>query len=151
MMIRLSNLLVHRLRRSEDGAAAVEFALLGPAFILMMLGVLQIGIAMQNYNALRSLSADVARYAMVQYQTGNEISNTQIETFTRNHALGAPYLFHQDRVNARVITASTQRVTGARELQLTVTYQIDSVLSFAGIEFPFVTYTRPIFLLEEAT
>ncbi|MCB2065421.1 MAG: pilus assembly protein [Erythrobacter sp.] len=35
-----------RLRRSDHGAAAVEFALLGPAFLLMMLGVLQVGIAM---------------------------------------------------------------------------------------------------------
>jgi len=138
-----------RIYRDEKGAIAVEFALLGPIFLLMFVGVLQVGLALQNYNALRGLSADVARYAMVQYQTGNEISNSQIETWALNHALGAPYLLDQNRVNAVVSTAGTQRVTGATELQLVVSYQIDSFLGFAGIEFPFVTYTRPIFLLDE--
>ncbi len=139
-----------RIRRDETGASAIEFALLGPIFLLLFMGVLQVGIAMQNYNALRGLSADVARYAMVQYQTGNEVSNSQIETWAENAALGAPYLLDQNRVNAVVTTASTQRVTGATELQLVISYQLDSFLGFAGIEFPFVTYTRPIFLLDEA-
>lgn len=138
-----------RIRRDEKGAAAIEFALLGPAFLLMLMGVLQVGMAMQNYNALRSLSADVARYAMVQYQTGNKLSNSQIETFAENHALGAPYLLDQNRVNVVVTNASTQRVAGATELEVVVAYQVDSLLGFAGIEFPFITYTRPIFLLDE--
>lgn len=138
-----------RIGRDEHGAAAIEFALLGPAFLLMLMGVLQVGIAVQNYNALRSLSADVARYAMVQYQTGNELSNSQLETFAENHALGAPYLLDQYRVNAVVTTASNQRVAGATELTITVSYQIDSLLGFAGIEFPFITYTRPVFLLDD--
>lgn len=141
--------LFSRLRRDETGATAIEFALLSPALILMMIGVLQVGMAMQNYNALRGLSADVARYTMVQYQTGNTISNSQIENWAENHALGAPYLLHQDRVNAVVTTPGTQRVTGATELQLVISYQMDSFLGFAGIEFPFITYTRPIFLLDE--
>ena len=73
--------LLNRIRRNDTGAAAIEFALLSPALILMMIGVLQVGVAMQNYNALRGLSADVARYTMVQYQTGNTISNSQIESW----------------------------------------------------------------------
>lgn len=138
-----------RVRRDETGVSAIEFALLGPIFLLLFFGVLQVGMAMQSYNALRGLSADVARYAMVQYQTGNRLSNSQIETWAENAALGAPYLLEQDRVNAVVSTASTQRVDGARELQLVISYQLDSILGFAGIELPFISYTRPIFLLDE--
>lgn len=136
-----------RIRRNEDGATMIEFALLGPMFLLMLFGVLQVGVALQNYNALRGISADVARYAMVQYQTGNTISNSQIETWAENHALGAPYMLDTNRMNAVVTNATTQRVAGATELQLVVSYQIDSFL--VGIEFPFITYTRPIFLLDE--
>lgn len=139
-----------RIKRDENGAMAVEFALLGPIFLLLLVGVLQVGMAMQNYNALRSLSADVARYAMVQYQTGNDVSNSQIETWAENAALGPPYLLDQNRINAIVTTSGTQRVTGATELQVVLSYQLDSFLGFAGIEFPFVTYTRPIFLLNDA-
>ncbi len=137
-----------RITRDENGAIAVEFALLAPIFLLLLVGVLQVGMAMQNYNALRGLSADVARYAMVQYQTGNELSNSQLETWAENQALGAPYLLDQNRINATITNAATQRVSGATELQVVVSYQLDSFLGFAGIEFPFVTYTRPVFLLD---
>ena len=137
-----------RLKRDESGAVIVEFALLAPIFLLLLVGVLQVGMAMQNYNALRGVSADVARYAMVQYQTGNELSNSQLETWAENQALGAPYLLDQNRINATITTAASQRVTGATELQVIMSYQLDSFLGFAGIEFPFVTYTRPIFLLD---
>ena len=61
-MIRLLALL-QRLRRNSDGSAVVEFAMLGGLFIAMLLGVFQVGIAMQSYNAMRSMTADVARYA----------------------------------------------------------------------------------------
>ncbi|MFB0611483.1 TadE/TadG family type IV pilus assembly protein [Aurantiacibacter poecillastricola] len=140
--------LFHRIRRDESGATIIEFALLAPMFLLMLMGVLQVGVAMQNYNALRNLSADVARMAMVQYQTGNSLTNSQIETWAENHALGAPYLLDQNRVNAVVTTPGTQRVAGATELQIVISYQIDSFLDFAGIDSPFITYTRPVFLLD---
>ena len=57
--------LFKRLAHDLQGSVAIEFALIGPVFLTMFLGVLQIGIGMQNYNALRGISADVARYAVV--------------------------------------------------------------------------------------
>ena len=137
-----------RLRQDTLGAAAIEFALIGPAFLVMMLGVLQVGMGLQSYNAMRSLSADVARYSVVQYQTGNTISNSQIRSWTRNHASGAPYLLDPDRLGVTVADADTQRVAGAKELRLTVTYQITSVLEFIDIEGPTLDFERPVFLLE---
>jgi Flp pilus assembly protein TadG len=54
-MIRLHTLLA-RIRRDRRGAVMVEFALIGPALLAMLFGVLQFGLGMQNYNALRSIS-----------------------------------------------------------------------------------------------
>ena len=71
--------LLRRLARDVSGSTIVEFALLGPLMMAMMLGVLQLGVGMHGYNAMRSASADVARYAAVQYQTENELSNSQID------------------------------------------------------------------------
>ncbi|QZH74706.1 MAG: pilus assembly protein [Erythrobacter sp.] len=135
-----------RLRRDKAGVAAIEFALIGPAFIVMILGVLQVGMGLQSYNAMRNLSADVARYAMVQYQTGNALSNSQIRSWARNHAQGAPYLMNPDRLGVIIVDAPTQRVAGARELDITVTYRITSVLEFIDIEGPTLDFSRPIFL-----
>lgn len=133
------------LRQDTQGAAIVEFALIAPVFMIMTFGVLHVGMLLQNYNAIRSLSADVARYAMVQHQTGNELTNTQLRTYAINQAQGAPYLLVGDRVNAVIETPSTQRVAGAQERAITVTYQMEGLLDFIGIPAPFVTYERPIF------
>lgn len=137
---------LNRLRRDNAGVAAIEFALIGPAFIVMILGVLQVGMSLQSYNAMRNLSADVARYAMVQYQTGNTLTNSQIRTWARNHGQGAPYLMDPDRLGITIADAENQRVAGARELDITLTYQASSVLEFIDIEGPTMDFNRPIFL-----
>lgn len=141
--------LLRNLACDATGAIAVEFALIGPALLMMILGVVQGGVALQQYNALRGVSADVARYAMVQYQTGNDLTNSQLRTYTRNYASGTPYLLDSERFEATVTDAATQRVTGATEKTLKVTYQMDSVLEYAKIEGPYVTYSRPIFLVND--
>ena len=142
--------LFQRLARDTSGSMVIEFALIGPAFLVMIFGVLQVGIGLQNYNALRNVSADVARYAMVQHQTGNELTASQIRTYALNTGQGAPYLLVGSKMNASVDVAGTQRVAGATEMEITVTYQVDSVLEFADINGPFISYTRPIFLLDNS-
>ncbi|MGZ3196225.1 MAG: TadE/TadG family type IV pilus assembly protein [Croceibacterium sp.] len=138
--------LLFRIRRDKTGAAMVEFALLAPLTIVMMLGVMQLGIALQNYNAVRNVSADVARYAMVQYATGNTLTNDQLRNFALSSGRGAPYLLSSDRMSATVTNATTQRVTGATEKTLTINYQIPSLLDPMGLRGPYITYTRPVFL-----
>ena len=139
-----------RLWRDQRAATAVEFALVGPALLVMVFGVLQVGLAMQNFNALRNVSADVARYAMVQHQTGNTVTNSQIRLYALGRAQGPPYLLSGARLNASVLTAAPQRVEGAVELKITLNYQIDSILEFAGVGGPFISYERPIFLLDNS-
>ena len=45
---------LRRLRRDDRGAAIIEFALLAPVLLGLMLGVLQMGLQMQSFNALRA-------------------------------------------------------------------------------------------------
>jgi Flp pilus assembly protein TadG len=135
-----------RLLGSRRGAAAVEFALLAPAFIVMLLGVLQVGIGMQNYNALRSVSADVSRYAMVQYATGNRLSSEQLRAYALATGISAPYLLDRSAFDAGVEEATAQRVSGATELTLRLDYQVPSLFSTMGLEGPYINYTRPIFV-----
>ncbi len=139
--------LLKRLRRDRNGSVAVEFALVGPMLIGMLMGVLQIGIGMQNYNALRGVSADVARYAVINYQTGNRLSTSQLEDYADGVASGAPYGLDPTRFLATINTANVQRVSGATEYSVTMTYTIPTFLGVFGIdEFP-VTYTRPVFVI----
>lgn len=142
----IGRLFIRRLAADRRGAAVIEFAFLAPMMIVMMLGVVQVGIGLQNYNALRNLSADMARFAMVQYASGNHLTNEQLKTFTESAGQGAPYLLAKTKLHATITDAATQRVTGAKELSMTVTYQIPSLVDSMGLSGPEISYTRPIFL-----
>jgi Flp pilus assembly protein TadG len=138
---------LRRLAADCGGSTMVEFALLAPAFIAMLLGVLQIGIGLQNYNALRGLSADVARYAMIQQARGNPQSNSQLQTYVTTAGTGAPYLLGSS-LDPHVTDAATPQIAGVKELTLTINYQIPTLFSAMGLQGPSITYTRPIFLTQ---
>ena len=143
-MIRLR--ILERLKGDCRGSTIVEFAMLAPVFITMLLGVLQVGLALQSYNALRSASADVARHAMVEYSSGNPMNAEELEAYALQHSTGAPYLMREGAVEIDIVTAPTQRVVGARELTLTMTYQIPSLVESWGLKGPELEYSRPIFV-----
>ena len=139
--------LLSRLRRNRDGSVAVEFALVGPILLGMLMGVLQIGIGMQNYNALRGISTDTARYAVVNYQTANRLTTSQLENYANGLAGGPPYGLVRSRFAVSVSPAATQRVTGATEYSMTVTYNVPTMLGLFGISEIPLSYSRPIFVV----
>lgn len=47
--------------RGQTGSAAVEFAIIAPVFILMLVGMLAFGIYLSATHSIRQLSADAAR------------------------------------------------------------------------------------------
>ncbi|KHS48437.1 MULTISPECIES: TadE/TadG family type IV pilus assembly protein [Novosphingobium] len=136
------------LLRQKQGSVVTEFALLAPTILALMLGVLQIGIGMQNYNAMRSVASDVMRYAVVNYQTGNELTNDQIRFYLRSIAIKSPYKLESARLAISVTNVIDPRIDGTVEKTVTMTYSIPTVLSFIGVDaFP-ITYTQPLFLME---
>jgi Flp pilus assembly protein TadG len=139
--------LLTSLRRNETAAAAVEFALIGPAFLTMFFGIAQVGIGMQQYNALRSISADTARYAVINYQKSNLLTAIQLQDYANNAAKTAPYGLEANRFTSFVSAPVTQRVAGAAEYQIRVTYRVRTWLGIIGMSDIPLTYTRPIFVL----
>lgn len=136
-----------RLGRDASGSAAIEFALIGPAFIGMFMGVLQLGMGMQNYNALRSISADVSRYAVVNYQTRNRLNTAQLQDYAHGIASAPPYGLIRARFAVQITVAANQRVTGANEYNVHLTYRIPTFLAIFNISDIPLTYDRPIFVI----
>jgi Flp pilus assembly protein TadG len=141
-----------KLRRDCGGSVVVEFALIGPAMLGMLFGVLQFGIGMQNYNALRSISAEVARYAVVDAQDAAAQSdmsmrdtNTELEAYAHEIANVAPYGLQTSRLTVTVTSVPT-RVEGASERTINLQYNIPSMLGMIGIDSIPITYTRSVFI-----
>lgn len=136
---------LRRLRRDRAGSTIIEFALLAPVIITLFLGILQVGIWMQSYNALRSIAADTGRYTAVQYQKVNYISNIDMATWARARAVN-DYLFDTNRISTDVTDAANQRITGVTEKTLTITYKYESLLGIIGVGDQDVSFSRPIFV-----
>ncbi|QYJ06108.1 TadE/TadG family type IV pilus assembly protein [Qipengyuania flava] len=139
---------LRQLVRDTRGATMVEFAILVPVIFGAFLGVLQVGLGMQAYNALRNVSADTSRYAVIEYQKENEITIATIQTQAATIATSMPYALESARFTATVTQPGTQRVDGAIEYQIVTTYNVRSVMGFMGFNDVPITFTRPIFLLD---
>jgi len=137
-----------RLARDTHGSALIEFGLLGPVVITLMLGVLQMGMAMQAFNALRGASSDVARFAVVERQKGTALTTTALTTKARTVAQATPYmLLSGNLTTATVSVATTQRVTGATEYTVQYNYNVPNILQIAGLGTIPLSYSRPIFVI----
>ncbi|MBO6608297.1 pilus assembly protein [Altererythrobacter sp.] len=137
-----------RILRDQSGSTIVEFAILAPAIIGLLFGVFQVGLGMQAKNSMRSIAQETARYAVVEYQKQNEISDAVIENWAEAQAMSAPYLLNSS-FDATVTAVGTPRVDGTFEKTLTLTYTPPAVVPLVNWVSPNLTYTRPIFLLDE--
>ena len=134
-----------RLRPDPSGSVIVEFAILAPVVITLLLGVLQVGTWMHSYNALRSVAAETGRYTAVQYQRANYISNIAMATWARDRGIDS-YMFDDADISTDVSDAPNQQITGVTEKTLTLTYTYRSFMSIVGIRDQTVTFSRPIFV-----
>ena len=135
-----------RFGHDERGASAIEFAILAPALIAMLLGVMQVGLYMQAQNALSSVAGDLSRYISVEYQKDNKITNTQLETLAYARATGAPYLLDGARLGTTATDSTTQSIANVREIELQLNYQVPSVMAFASMGPMKLSYKKSIFV-----
>jgi len=138
---------LQRLSRNERGASVIEFALLAPVFIGLMIGVVEVGLYMQNYNAVRSLGTDAARFAAVEYQKNNKISETTLEENIRTLAIASPYQLNGSRLTVEVDEITPSPVNGARQFELNLTYELADIMAGLTIDNISLTYSRQIFVL----
>jgi Flp pilus assembly protein TadG len=77
---------MRRLRRLEDdrGQTAVEFALITPVILVLLLGVIQIGMAFHDYITLTDAARAGARKAVVDRFSGE--TNAQLQQHVRDAA-----------------------------------------------------------------
>jgi Flp pilus assembly protein TadG len=135
------------LARNKTGSAVIEFALLAPLFFAMIFGVLQVGVYLQNYNAVQSLASDGARYVMVEYQKDNKLTDEQIRRVLLGEAVNSPYMLDSARLNIVVDRTGTSRVTGATEISLSFRYTLDNFIPSVELPGSTITYSRPVWVV----
>jgi Flp pilus assembly protein TadG len=56
-------------KRAEQGQDLVEFALILPLLLLLLLGIIEFGIAIFRYNSVANVGREIARYGVVHPKT----------------------------------------------------------------------------------
>lgn len=133
-----------RMKRDSRAATAVEFALAAPIAFMMLFGVFQVGMLMLSYNSMRGLAGEMGRYTVVQYMTGNKISDTQIETAAIERGNRSGSGLNTAHLNVDAVTATTSSVPGVKQIDLTITYGVPNVLPFYPGQTFDMTITKPI-------
>lgn len=75
---------IRRIRR-QDGVVAVEFAIIAPLVLLILVGVIQFGIVYSQYQVLQGAAREGARCASVQ---AGGVTACDVTTAVQNAALG---------------------------------------------------------------
>lgn len=127
------------------GVAAIEFALIAPALLTLFIGIMQLGIQLQSYNAVRSLTSDISRYTMVQYQKDHNVASEDIESVTYATAMGAPYNLSAEQLDVE-ISEGVGPFENTKEILIDLEYTPISLLSSFGVDGITISYSKAVFV-----
>ena len=113
-----------RLRRSERGAAAIEFVLIAPVLILFIVGIAQFGILFMANAGLRNAVAEGARYATIWPRP----TDTQI----RNRITSSEFGLDAANFSAATIAPGTTGVLNYLDITATYAVPMDFIFFSAG-------------------
>ena len=72
-----------RVKRARYGVAAVEFAIVGPVFLLMVFGIIELGRALMVQQLITNASRAGARSAAMMSSTNSDVTNDITEYMTQ--------------------------------------------------------------------
>jgi Flp pilus assembly protein TadG len=131
---------MRRFLRGSSGQGLVEISLVGLIFIAIVLGVIEGGRAVWNYNTLAQAAREGARYAVVHGSKSSDPSgpgsthftspdqDAMVDEIVRRFASGLDD--DNVEVTAEWLDGTNQR--GGR-VRVTVRYQFDSVVGYFGL------------------
>jgi Flp pilus assembly protein TadG len=121
-----------------DGAAAVEFALLAPAMLLLFAGIVGFSFVLSTYSALQEVASDAARAAIAGLTASQQAQYASQYVFS---AIGS-YSFI-DPTQVTVATSAT-----ASTFQVTVSYNASNSF-FSNLPSAFIS--SPVIIRRSAT
>lgn len=112
----------HWIKGDCQGIAAVEFALVAPAFLALFFGIIELGRAAYTQGVVTFAAEEATRYAVVNYN----ISEQEVIDLTEDCLLGV----NRDRINAIVVTGPINPADNTRTISVEVSYNFEFLMPF---------------------
>ncbi|HEY0011819.1 MAG TPA: TadE/TadG family type IV pilus assembly protein [Allosphingosinicella sp.] len=131
-----------RLRRDASGVTAIEFAIVAPILVFMVIGVAQMGALFYGHAALRNAVSEGARYATIHPRpTAAEV----VARIQANRPDSVPGTF-----STPVVTYTQNAATGNWQANVTMSYT--ATFNFVLTQFPITfNYARQANVYAPAT
>jgi len=114
--------LLSRIIQSERGGSVVEFALVCPMLIAVMLSVLEFGEALRSNTGLRDLMGWAGRRAVVARQNNNTISTSVLNDDIRTEAAKAYYNIQTSRFTVQSSVVANTSLNTVDEVRISFQY-----------------------------
>ena len=111
-----------RLATDCRGVSAVEFALLAPVFMGLVIGVIEFGRVAYTQGVVSFAAEEATRYAVVNYS----ISETEVRNLAEACLLG----IDPDRIDAIIVTGPVDPVDNTRTISVEVSYNFEFLLPY---------------------
>jgi len=123
----LRNLLFYRFKNNDRGVAAIEFALVTPVLILLVLGIIEFGWLFNGWVTITSAAREGARIATV--KDGDPELETFVVNAVKNHAYPT---FSKEKVNASYIIGDPEKIKGTEyeSVKVTATGDLEPLVRF---------------------
>jgi Flp pilus assembly protein TadG len=113
--------------RDPSGQTMVEFALVASVFLLLLFAIMQVALAVYNYNTVCSVAREAVRYAMVHSPSStNPASDSQIQQIAVNNAVG----LDSSRLTVTVSWPANASLPLQKDAQVKVSYQYQLNIPF---------------------
>jgi len=121
-----------KLLKREDGSALVEFAVILPVLVFLLVGMMEFGLLLYNQQVITNASREGARYGIVS-RTPRRTAE-EIEAVVNNYCADHLVTFGGGSPDTDVNPADTGGSTFGQDLVVTVTFHYDFLVlpNFVG-------------------
>ncbi len=114
-------------RRYRAGVAGTEFAMVAGAFLLVFFGLIEMALAVYDYNAVCTAAREAVRYAIVHSPTSaNPATKDQIQQVAENYAAS----LDPTQLTVTVNWPTDANLPAQKDAQVQVTYQYQMRIPF---------------------
>jgi hypothetical protein len=132
------------MRQKQCGTAIVEFALVLPILLMLMMTVIEFGRAIERYNGLAKVVRDAARYMSMQQQNTNQNAQRNLIRYGNINGTGSPL---DAALSIEMVPDPVWQTKGSYPLINTVTVRVTGyrftpmVSSVFGLAMPSLTFS----------
>lgn len=136
-----------RMENDQSGSVITEFAICAPVFLALLLGVFQVGIAVQAKNAMQSVIGEVGRNVAVGYLNSETelFGEGQVELLLTNTATNAAYQLKSEYIAVDAVIADSD-YADIKTLTMQITYDVPMFMPLGSMDSINLESSRTVYI-----